>query len=888
MAGVRRLRATTGLWLAAVSVVGSVGAAEAPAQPASLTVSAGWRFMPDPDNVGLRQRWDGISLDDSSWTLTDTGGPWEARGAPGYDGVGWYRKWIDLPAPWPRVGLLIPEPADRLDLFVQGTPVARGLSRCHPGSPYIARDISALVGGGTRFLVALRIVNEVPGSPGGFSGSASAPLTVTTDLRAHVSTDEGWLDYLAQAYPRQPWPDWLRGRGAAWLTVGHPGKAGRARVGLHGQFAPHGQEFAVSCWVYDPSAERFYAPEAQDCKLRLEDRVLPLPQLEAKAGRFNLMTRYWTQSLDDFQDAVLGVGEVTIQNTTDRPRDVDLLVAVHPFGPRGERLALESIAYDPKSRLVAVNGRPAVVLSSPPTRFAAAPFGRDGTVAFPCARGSCPEESAAEDPRSRMASGAAVYRLRIQPYGARTHTYRLFLSGGPDVLSREAALKVARLGRKSSHREAIRAWAAAPGGTPMRLRLRDKTLQYAWYAGLNQLLLGLPTLTQPADAVLSEPATDAVAVAAFARAGMSREAAVIAGRYADALAPEREYEDGPLPVAFPGIGIHVMLEAARLSPDPADTERFYPAVLRACRAMQRERYGRLARGGRPPVKGPPDALGAAAWVLRGWRLAGWAAERLHRPEDAGWIREQELLARREVRRELSRRFEPGAVAFLWPCGLSEAGLASVRAGVAGLWESWCEPFVGGCRIDARARPSFSLSLAHAALTVGRYEWAERILDEVLGHQTVPGAYSWAREVDPATFRHAGGPLPDPAAGAELVCLLRAFFLGEDGDALHLTPWVPGEWVKPGRRLEVKDAPTRFGTFPGYSLVSSPQGVDFTLLRPSEEAAFSPPGGVRWRIPGGRVIRQITVDRTRLEEIPQDRWIDLPAGVRRVRVFWGAA
>ncbi len=869
----------------------------------ALDISQGWRFRTDPKRVGIRKRWDGISLDDSPWTLTDTGGPWEERGAPGYDGVGWYRKWVELSEPWPRVFLVLPGVADRVDLFVNGGRVARNLARPHPGTRFIVREITTRIKGRTRFLIALRMTNDKKNQPGGFHNTGGLPVMLARRARPLLPNQAAWLDYLARQYPTLPWPAWMRNGGAAWITLGEPGSGGGGIIGPHGQLAPVGQEFAVSCWLYDShTKKKFYAPEALPCVMRLEGRVLPLPEMDTRAGQFNLKVRYWSHVLSKADGVTLGIGEVTVQNRTDRTRKVDLIVAVHPFGPQRQVFRVERVSYVRETQTILVNGLPAVILSEVPSGFGAAPFAEPGTVARFLAKGELPPEQETVDLEQKLASGAAVYKLKIQPYGARTQTFRVFLTGRPKQMTPELSRQVRKVDRKASLKNIKRTWQSLLGGKEkLRLRFRDKTIQDAYYASLAHLYvtLGGMGLAPSVDGQFV-PRASAVAVSALLRAGHTDTARRCLSPFLRAWPPEDVTVKEDLEPDAPGLAIHAFMEYVRFTRDRAFLAEAYPVIERACRALQRLRYRHAVSGGdalpasrRRTDTGEGDEVWASAWGVVGWRDAEEAARLLGREDDAAWMRGQGLRLKAELERVYAKRnrpagsqLPPGGPVLLWPCAALSAEAPDVRSGFERVWEAWFAGSGGGCRPGEQYLPSAGLSYAHNWLLLNDAERAQQVLAWHLKHQTMPGTYAWAQAVDPLTMRHGGGGLPDPRAAAEYICLVRDMLLREDHNALLLTPGLAARWAKPGRHIEIKQAPTWFGTFPGYSVVSSPRGITLRLMRGQGSGeSYQPPGGIRWRVPGRQPIRQLTVGRRRIKEIPPNRWIHLPPGVRQVGVVW---
>lgn len=79
-----------------------------------------WRLQPSHDGPGAarddergqRERWYRPDLPDLGWPEVEVPGPWEVPLGPAYDGWGWYRAHVQLPAEW------------------RGRPLALGIGRC--------------------------------------------------------------------------------------------------------------------------------------------------------------------------------------------------------------------------------------------------------------------------------------------------------------------------------------------------------------------------------------------------------------------------------------------------------------------------------------------------------------------------------------------------------------------------------------------------------------------------------------------------------------------------------------------------------------------------------------------------------------------------------------
>jgi hypothetical protein len=63
----------------------------------NIDLSKEWRFSPDENDIGTREKWFATNFDDSQWKLLDAGIKWEEQGYPDLDSYGWYRKSVEIP-----------------------------------------------------------------------------------------------------------------------------------------------------------------------------------------------------------------------------------------------------------------------------------------------------------------------------------------------------------------------------------------------------------------------------------------------------------------------------------------------------------------------------------------------------------------------------------------------------------------------------------------------------------------------------------------------------------------------------------------------------------------------------------------------------------------------
>ena len=80
-----------------------------------------WKFKTDPDKKGVALGYAKINFDDSSWATIRTDRPWEEQGYENYNGFGWYRMVVDIPAGCKDTPVLIVGAADEAaEVYING------------------------------------------------------------------------------------------------------------------------------------------------------------------------------------------------------------------------------------------------------------------------------------------------------------------------------------------------------------------------------------------------------------------------------------------------------------------------------------------------------------------------------------------------------------------------------------------------------------------------------------------------------------------------------------------------------------------------------------------------------------------------------------------------
>ncbi len=66
-----------------------------------LDLAGAWKFRADREDVGLDEKWYQVDMDESDWQDVAVPDVWESLPAlEDYDGVGWYRRTVQVPADW--------------------------------------------------------------------------------------------------------------------------------------------------------------------------------------------------------------------------------------------------------------------------------------------------------------------------------------------------------------------------------------------------------------------------------------------------------------------------------------------------------------------------------------------------------------------------------------------------------------------------------------------------------------------------------------------------------------------------------------------------------------------------------------------------------------------
>jgi len=124
---------------------------------------ASWSFAPDPQGRGLEEHWYEASAPEPHWKAIQTGSAWQRQGYPRYDGVGWYRATVQLPAALPaKLYVYLGEVRGDYRLFVNGREVPHSSVHWPRRLTYANITGAVLPGGANQIVLRVEPAGEYP------------------------------------------------------------------------------------------------------------------------------------------------------------------------------------------------------------------------------------------------------------------------------------------------------------------------------------------------------------------------------------------------------------------------------------------------------------------------------------------------------------------------------------------------------------------------------------------------------------------------------------------------------------------------------------------------------------------------------------------------------
>ncbi len=172
-----------------------------------------WKFHLDPQLAGEQQKWFAPDYDDSDWANITVGDFWENQGYKDYDGAGWYRTTVQLPADLAgqQIELCFGAADEVAHVWVNGT-----FAGAHDIGPEgwnkrFNIDITSQAKPGQKNLIVVRVIDSTQ------MGGLWKPIKVITPKTTLIPIKDAWLrsNFPDTAYGKNPSvavgaDDWFR------------------------------------------------------------------------------------------------------------------------------------------------------------------------------------------------------------------------------------------------------------------------------------------------------------------------------------------------------------------------------------------------------------------------------------------------------------------------------------------------------------------------------------------------------------------------------------------------------------------------------------------------------------------------------------------------------
>ena len=175
----------------------------------------GWMFRPDPDNIGVAEKWFDAKATAPDWSPIEIGQFWEEQGWD-YDGYGWYRRTIALDAtPEGKVQVAFGACDESADVYLNGERVGgHDVGESGWDQPFSV-DLTGKLHAGANEL-AVRVLNRT--GPGGIWKPAAIFVEHAFTTKGKKLIEYGW-DNPDTAYVRAHAARWKSGHSTGWSSV---------------------------------------------------------------------------------------------------------------------------------------------------------------------------------------------------------------------------------------------------------------------------------------------------------------------------------------------------------------------------------------------------------------------------------------------------------------------------------------------------------------------------------------------------------------------------------------------------------------------------------------------------------------------------------------------
>jgi hypothetical protein len=882
-----------------------------------------WKFKLDSTNIGVKEKWYAEDLDDSRWANIKVGELWESQGYD-YDGYAWYRLKLKLPEDWgnDKVILIFGGVDDMYDVYLDGKYLgSHGDLDKHITvySTFTSTDLTPFISRSGTNILAVRVLDW-----GGGGGIWMPPIAIVSDDKPFRAGGQLIRD-AARDHPEWALPWWAKGTGLAWTMVGMENGIHEVLRSVDGSFGSTAWPFTVSVWLFDPETKKLYAPEnltVSDCHGTMKNGYLPVSIYSFPAGSLKVESRLFVNSEGDIDQDAVAYCRIIIQSSKQYTGALKLVVAVRPYRVNTGTGVVKSIELDEATSAITVNDSLSVLLDDKPERFLPAAVPKDGDVSALLLKGEERTATKVYDPVG-LASGAVVIPVKLAGSGQTWSTaIRIPLAPRKSKADFE---KIRTLSVAAQEEAVTQRWEKRLRSFGMNLHLPTKDYENAYYASLAYILISM-------DKGMLHPGPLAYDYFWY-RDGAYMTNALLQAGFSDLIKPilqvfmKPQLPSGEFPSIFDnnyrgfgpdewdaqGQAIFALTQYYRYTRDKEFVRQFWANVVKGVDFIENTRSGDLkpafegtaVYGILPPSTSAED-LGPGTWhhywddfwCIKGLRDAAYLASGLgEKNKEQEFLREGDELLK-WTQRSYSKLMTDSSIDWIpngpedihgtsmargtgpavWPGQILSANDSVVQTSFQRYFEKWIQPYGGAYLHQGRFWP-YAFELAECYTLLGRREVANEILDWHLRHQTFPGVYSWAEQIDTSSLWFAAGDMPHCWVAADYMNALRASLLYEDGNHIVLGAGIPSDWLGPGKEFRVDSAPTFFGEL-SCAVKTDDDGKRVTVRL---EGTARPPGGYLVRFPFKReVIEGVEADGSPAS-VSENGDIPLKAEVREITI-----
>lgn len=797
-----------------------------PDPPPVEVLTDDWYFVTDPGDVGLDQRWFALEADRNDWRIRPIGHAWEQDGLA-YDGIGWYARYLEWDGS--EAYLFLADADDSATVWIDGSEAAS----LDPDNPSTVLELSNPDG---RALVVIRVIDE-----GGFGGIKSPPRLSPSSIAA---LDEARLiNHLENEGPGLP----AAPSGDAWTMIGGVDQATETLIGIEGGLSPWANAPSAQIWLHNSATGESVNPLAEG-RFSLIDQA-PIVAIESDpSGGVTV------NSLAFFDEADSAIRWQIAADRQPGAEFDELIIAVRPFRVNRTMTAFCNPTLT-SDRKLWVNNTPFLAAATAPDAF-----------------------------QQEETWAGLVYTL--DP-GATTLEFAL-----PSAPDNE--FPSTNINSQDRLTEAQTAWRERQARAA--ISVPDETVQSALEASLGYLLLASdPDGPHPGplahNAIWTRDAAYmglALLMRGYDSIAMNYVNAIFGGQTIDGRIPPIQGEAIPWTNNewdAQGQAIYLAMQVYRYTGDEAFLREMYPSM-----ALAADYIGKLRRqtAGDPaatrgllPISLSAEDLADGEqhyywdnyWALVGLAQAADAADVLNTGDGARWRDESVALEGAIEASVAAVMGDPvpnipasaetvdnsgmarGTTPALHPYPLVPPDDPLMTRAFQLYADRWITPYQGGyLHREAQFWTYGGIELANAYLRLDRGDLVHQILGWTLTHQTLPGAFAWAEQVDPNTFTFSGGDMPHAWMASSFTILIRNMLVleyarGPEDDALTLFQTAPLWWFESDRQVRTRGLPTLYGDL-DLSTAGTLRSEDSRWigeLTLSLDGA-TPPGGYRWNLP----------------------------------------